>query len=134
MDTITLTDSNYLDYINQDVIAFSFSYAGSQGKKCTIYIINKLGYVFYANFAKDIKHEHVEEVCTALKTVEYGMFQSNNMDKNWRPVYLGGGNFLQINASIYDDFKNIVNERMSKDENCFLYSNWIDIVLTIIRR
>lgn len=131
MDIITLTDSNYLDYINQNVIAFSFSYAGSQGKKCTI--INKLGYVFYANFAKDIKHEHVEDVCAPLKTVECGMFQSGNKDKNWCPVYLGGGNFLQVNASIYDDFKSIVNERMNKDKNFFLYSNWIDIVLTIIR-
>ena len=131
MDVITLTDSNYKEYINQDVVAFSFSGAGSMGEKCTVYIINKAGSVFYANFAENIKYEHVKEVCPPLKTVEFGIFQSGNKDKNWCPVYMGCGNFLQVNTCIYEDFKIIVNKR-ENEEHFYLYPNWKDIVLSII--
>lgn len=132
MNIITLTDSNYVDYINQDVVAFSFSGAGSMGERCTVYIINKSGTVFCAHFNNEIKHEHIEEVCTPLKTVEYGMFSSGNKDKDWCSVYLGCGNYLQVNTSIFEDFKNIVLKRKDEEENFYLYPNWKDIVLSII--
>ena len=133
MDVITLTDSNYKEYINQDVVAFSFSGAGSMGEKCTVYIINRLGEIFRAHFNEEILHEHIEEVCQPLKTVEYGIFGSDNKDKEWSPFYLGGGNFLQIHNSILDIFKSEVEKKMNEKENFFLYSEWIDIVLSIAK-
>ena len=136
MDVITLTDSNYKEYINQDVVAFSFSGPGSMGQKCTVYIMNKAGDVFHANFAENIKHEHVKEVCPPLKTVECGCFQSRNKDKNWVPIYLGGGNFLQISSFIYNEFNRIVSQEMKIEEHnyCCLYPIWKDIVLSIINK
>ena len=78
-------------------------------------------------------HEHIEEVCQPLKTVEYGIFGSDNKDKEWSPFYLGGGNFLQIHNSILDIFKSEVEKKMNEKENFFLYSEWIDIVLSIAK-
>ena len=134
MDVITLTDSNYKEYINQDVVAFLFLWRRPQWeKKCTVYIINRLGVVFCARFNEEILHEHIEEVCPPLKTVEYGIFGSDNKDKEWCPIYLGGGShYLQVNASIYDEFINIVNQRKKEVEVFYLYPNWMDIVLSII--
>ena len=132
MDVITLTDSNYKEYINQDVVAFSFSGAGSMGEKCTVYIINRLGVVFCAHFNEEILHEHIEEVCPPLKTVKYGIFGSDNKDKEWCPISLGCGNYLQVNSSIYDEFINIVNQRKKEVEVFYLYPNWKNIVLSII--
>ena len=100
MDEIILTNDNYSNYINQDVIAFSFASGGAMGDPCSFNIVNSNGDVFYANYRDGIESKHIEEVCPPLKTLQVGVFQCVNSDEGWIPIYLGFGNQLQIRKTI----------------------------------
>lgn len=131
MEPIILTKENYKDYLNQDVIAFSFSSAGSQGDKCAINIINRKGCLFYANYGTSIDLDNVIQVCPPLKTFKVSFFQSGNENEEWHSIYLGGGNYLQIHSSVSDDFKSEIERRKEIDKFFFLYTEWIDVVISI---
>ena len=50
MNIIEINESNYQSYTNLDIAAFSFAYEGAMGEGGGIYIIDKAGQIYHANY------------------------------------------------------------------------------------
>lgn len=50
MNIIEISESNYQDYFSLDIVAFSFAYEGAMGEMGGIYIIDRGGQIYHANY------------------------------------------------------------------------------------
>lgn len=121
---IEITSSNYKDYMNLDIIAFSFAGEGAQGECGSIILITSDGTVYHTNFIRNIDIEEVFEICPTLKECTSDVFRFY-APKGWSSFYLGGGNFLIVKEEFQDAFANM--------DPYELYGQWIEILLKKVK-
>ena len=77
MNIIEINESNYLSYTNLDIAAFSFAYEGAMGERGGIYIIDKAGQIYHANyFMADqcIERDHIKDIIPIFEDLQFQMF------------------------------------------------------------
>jgi len=134
MDIIDITESNYQDYSSLDIVAFSFAYEGAMGEMGGIYIIDREGQIYHANyFLGDdcIDREHIKDVIPVFVDLEHGLMGSESNNPNWSSEYLGFGNTLLISNEIRDGFKKKVEEAKFQRTG-ELFQQWPGFVLNLI--
>ena len=65
MNVIEITESNYQDFTTLDIVAFSFAYEGAMGEMGGIYIIDRGGQIYHANYFmgdKCLDRDHIKDV------------------------------------------------------------------------
>ena len=134
MNIIEITGSNYWEYQSLDIVAFSFAYEGAMGEMGGIYIIDREGQIYHANyFLGDdcIDREHIKDVIPVFVDLEHGLMGSESNNPNWSSEYLGFGNTLLISNEIRDGFKKKVEEAKFQRTG-ELFQQWPGFVLNLI--
>ena len=134
MQTIEISESNYQDYLDLDIVAFSYAHEGAMGEPGGICMIDKAGQDYHANYywGKNAIHkDHIKDIIPVFAELELGLLGAESNNENWKSVYLGFGNILFLNKDISDDFNKKVEEAdfQSSGE---LYQHWSDIVLGLL--
>ncbi len=129
-EPIYLSKENYLDHLFLDVVAFSFAHSGAQGVGGEILVITRDASFYSMNYVYgDMTIEMCEMVCPLLRECKFGFFDADLATFDWKIIYLGGGNLLMLEESLYDRLHEQIADRPPYD----LYGEWTDIVLTDIR-
>ena len=105
MNVIEITESNYQDFTTLDIVAFSFAYEGAMGEMGGIYIIDREGQIYHANYFmgdKCLDRDHIKDVIPVFVDLEHGLLGSESKNPNWSSEYLGFGNTLLISNEIRD--------------------------------
>ena len=134
MKIIEITESNYQDYQRIDIVAFSFAFSGAMGEGGGIYIVDREGQIYHANyFLGDdcIDREHIKDVIPVFVDLEHGLMGSESNNPNWSSEYLGFGNTLLISNEILDGFKKKV-ENAKFQRAGELFQQWPGFVLDLI--
>ena len=134
MNIIEITESNYQDYSSLDIVAFSFAYEGAMGEMGGIYIIDREGQIYHANyFLGDdcIDREHIKDVIPVFVDLEHGLMGSESNNPNGSSEHLGFGNTLLISNEIRDGFKKKVEEAKFQRTG-ELFQQWPGFVLNLI--
>ena len=112
---IYLSKDNYKEFVNLDVVAFSYAHGGE------IYGMN---YVY-----GDMKIELCDEVCPPLKYCLFGIWDIEETPSGWKGVSLGAGNFLVLADPIYYQLRRQIWNMAPH----ILYGRWIDMVMNCIK-
>ena len=134
MYIIEVTESNYQDYSSLDIVAFSFAYEGAMGEMGGIYIIDREGQIYHANYILGddcIDREHIKDVIPVFVDLEHGLMGSESNNPNWSSECLGFGNTLLISNEIRDGFKKKVEEAKFQRTG-ELFQQWPGFVLNLI--
>ena len=135
MNIITISESNYQAYTSLDIVAFSFAYEGAMGEGGGIYIVDKTGQIYHANYfwGEDlIEREHIKDIIPIFEEFEFRLFGCETQNENWVSVDLGFGNSLLMIKDISADFKKKVEEANYQHPG-ELFQNWPGFVLDLIR-
>ena len=126
---ITITKENYNDYNLTDLVAISIAAGGAMGDPGAIEFITSQGRYFYANpVYENITLEQVYFACPLLSEIQLGVFGCIEKPKGWEYIYLGCGNHLLINDSIYVPFQLGTKQKQEEIKKSLLYNNWKNIV------
>lgn len=130
MEIVTyINEKNYKDYLNLDVLAFSYAHPGAMGYGGEIIVITKEAKVYSMNYAfGDMKIEMCNEVCPPLRDCVFGLFNVERTPKGWEGIRLGCGNFLVLAEPIYNQLK----QEMANMPSHILYGEWMDMVLSCL--
>lgn len=134
---IEITGTNYKEYCNIDIAAFSFAQCGAMGKRGGIQIVDSKGQMFYTNYCHDdVVYEYLDEIIPVLKECEFGMFYHTTHD-GWTSKYMGFGNHLTIKTIYKEKFDEECKRRNIDSENdekgdLYLYQQWMEIMLKIL--
>ena len=134
MNIIEISESNYQDYFSLDIVAFSFAYEGAMGEMGGIYIIDRGGQIYHANYFmgdKCLDRDHIKDVIPVFVDLEHGLLGSESKNPNWSSEYLGFGNTLLISNEIRDGFKKKVEEANLQRAG-ELFQQWPGFVLDLI--
>lgn len=134
MELIKINESNYQTYNNLDIVAFSFAYEGAMGEPGCIYIIDKNGQLYYANYfwGDDlIAREHIKDIIPVFEELEFHMFGCETKNENWVSVDLGFGNNLLMIKDLSDGFNKKVEEAHFQSYG-ELFQHWPGIVLSLL--
>lgn len=107
MNTIEINELNYQAFHKLDIVAFSVASPGAMGEGGSIYIIDKDGQLYHANYCHGenrIQGKHIKDIIPVIEDIQFGMFDSKSNNEEWIPLYLGFGNHLLIIKSLYEDF------------------------------
>ncbi len=121
MNVIEINSSNFSQYSNLDIIAFSFANIGAQGKSGDIKIVVSDGLVYHTNYANSISLEDAFCLCPPLKECKFSLFGAS-VPKGWTSFYMGGGNFLVVKDSLTE----VITKTIPKG----LYDHWIEALAT----
>lgn len=107
MNEVTYIDEkNYKDFLNLDVIAFSFAHGGAMGSGGEIIVITKDAKTYSMNYCfGEMTIEMCDEVCPPLKDCRFGFVDVEQAPEGWEGVSLGFGNFLVLSEPIYNQIK-----------------------------
>ena len=129
-EVIYIDDKNYRDYLNLDVIAFSFAYGGAMGIGGEILVITKDTNIYSMNYVFGyMTIEMCDEVCPPLKDCEFGVLEVEKTPNGWKGISLGMGNFLVLADPIY----NRIGRDLLKLRPSLRYREWQGMVLEIAR-
>lgn len=129
-EVIYIDDKNYRDYLNLDVIAFSFAYGGAMGSPGEILVITKDTNIYSMNYVfGDMTIEMCYEVCSPLKDCEFGVIEVEKTPNGWKGISLGMGNFLVLADPIY----NRIGCDLLKLRPSLRYREWQGMVLEMVR-
>lgn len=134
MKIVEISESNYQDYQSLDIVAFSFAFSGAMGEPGGIYIVERGGQIYHANYCDEkiyIEPNHIKEVIPVIDEIEFGIFGNKSDNDNWDSIYLGAGNHLVIDKSIYDGLLKKVEEAHFRYEG-ELFQHWPGFVLDLI--
>lgn len=130
-EIIEITDSNYKDYCNIDIAAFSLAQGGAMGEPGGIVIIDTGGNVYHTNYCRNnVICEHLDEIIPILKECKFGIF-SHTVPEGWHPEDLGFGNHLTIKGIYKDTFCKEWEERQSNTEN-ILFQEWSGVMMMVL--
>ena len=128
-EVIFINDKNYRDYLNLDVVAFSFAYGGAMGSGREIIVITKGAGIYSMNYVfGDMTIEMCDEVCSTLKDCEFGVLEVEKTPNGWKGIGLGMGNFLVLAEPIY----NRIGRNLLKLRPSFRYREWRGMVLELL--
>ena len=94
MEIIEISESNYQDYTNLDIVAFSFAYEGAMGEMGAIYIISRDGKIYHANYCQSddpIDTNHINDIIPVFKDISWRMFDCLSNNPDWRTIDLFAG-------------------------------------------
>ena len=134
MNIIEITESNYQNYQSLDIIAFSFAYEGAMGEPGAIYIIDRDGKIYHANYCYGndcIDTVHIKDIIPVIEEIEWQMFGCISNNDNWETQDLGFGNNLLMVKEIYDGFKEKVEEANIQRPG-ELFQQWPGFVLALL--
>lgn len=134
MNIIEICESNYQSYLNLDIVAFSFAYEGAMGEPGGIYIIDKAGQIYHANYCwadNCIERDHIKDIIPVFADLGFGLLGCESSNDNWSPVYLGFGNNLLVIKSLIDGFNKKVEEAHFEHAG-ELFQHWPGIILGLI--
>ena len=101
MSDITLTKSNYEQYLPLDIVAFSYAEGGAMGCPGEIIIVTFDQRTFVLNHCYgDLSESEIFRICPALAECEFGPFSRHSIPLGWKYYYLGAGNHLVINGRV----------------------------------
>ena len=134
MNIIEIDESNYQAYTNLDIVAFSFAYEGAMGEPGGIYIVDKAGQIYHANYFWGdnlIERDHIKDIIPVFKDLRFGLLGCETDNENWVSVDLGFGNSLSLIRNLSDGFSKKVEEAdyQSSGE---LFQHWPGIVLGLL--
>ena len=119
-ELIEITSSNYSEFKNLDVVAFSLAHAGAQGEGGGIYIITNDKKLYHTNIVKSISLNEAFKICPSLKECRFEPWRIV-VPSGWTSFYMGGGNFLVVKNGLKKYLEDCVS----------LYNEWKDILLQI---
>ena len=134
MNIIEITESNYQAYTGLDQVAFSFAYEGAMGEHGGIYIIDRAGQIYHANYLlgdDSIDRAHLNAIIPIFDELEFRLFGCETRNANWQSVDLGFGNTLFIISDISEGFHTIL-QRADFQRPGQLFQHWPGIVLTLL--
>ena len=134
MNVIEISESNYQDYNNLDIIAFSFAYEGAMGEPGSIYIIDKDGQIYRAMYCWSdncLERDHIKDIIPVFENLEFGLLGCESNNENWQTVSLGFGNSLIMAKAISEGFNQKVEEAHFQNIGD-LYQHWPGIVLGLL--
>ena len=125
-----ITQTNYQNFKNLDIIAFSCAECGAMGEHGGIIMVDAKGYVYHTNML-DVSEEVLYSVCPPLKDCSWGFFgHCEKLPEGWAHQYLGCGNHLLVKDGYVEELKKRAKGINSVGE---LYQKWLVIVLTMIK-
>lgn len=127
---IYISRENYKEYINLDVVAFSYAHGGAQGVGGEIIVITKDAKIYSMNYVYDMEIEMCDKVCPPLKDCIFGLWDVEETPNGWKGFRLGAGNFLLLAEPLYHQLK----RQMFKLAPHKLYGAWMDMVLNCIKQ
>ena len=131
-EIIKLTKDNYKDYQLNEVVALSIAESGAMGEPGNFEIVTNKGEVYIANpLYDDISLQAVFEFCPILFHIRIGTTGCISKPNGWQYLYLGFGNHLFINDSIYTQFQ-IGLKYVENKRPYYLYNEWMGIVKDIV--
>jgi len=134
MNIIEINESNYQDYTKLDIVAFSFAYEGAMGEMGGIYIIDKAGQIYHANYFWGdnlIDRDHIKDIIPVFKDLEFGLLGCETSNENWESVDLGFGNSLLVTNTISEAFNKKVEEA-NFERSGQLFQHWPGFVLGLL--
>ena len=134
MNIIEINESNYQSYTNLDIAAFSFAYEGAMGEGGGIYIIDKAGQIYHANyFMADqcIERDHIKDIIPIFDDLEFGLLGCETSNEDWKSVDLGFGNSLLVTNTISEAFNKKVEEA-NFERSGQLFQHWPGFVLDLL--
>ena len=125
-----ITQTNYQNFKNLDIIAFSCAECGAMGEHGGIIMVDAKGYVYHTNML-EVSEEVLFSVCPPLKDCCWGFFgHCEKLPEGWMHQYLGCGNHLLVKDGYVEELKKRAKGINSVGE---LYQKWLVIVLTMIK-
>ena len=134
MNIIEINESNYQSYQNLDIVAFSFAYEGAMGEPGGIYIIDKAGQIYHANYYYGddrIARDHIKDIIPVFTELKFGIMGCETRNENWVYVNLEYGNSLFMIKDIYDGFMKKAEEA-NYQYSYQLYRPWKGMVLSLL--
>ncbi len=113
MNIKEINESNYQDYTNLDIVAFLYAEAGAMGEHGAIYIIDRDGQMYHANYCmydNSINPNHIKEIIPVYENLGSALSDSETQKANWVLEDLGFGNTLYMIREIGDNFNKVVKE------------------------
>lgn len=117
METVEINSTNFKQYQNLDIIAFSFAHPGAQGEAGGIKIMTSDGILYHTNYKRSITLDDAFLVCPPLKECKFELF-GGSTPEGWISFYVGGGNFLVVRKQFEDTITGIIP--------IGVYNNWIE--------
>ena len=135
MNVIEISECNYKNYCSLDIVAFSFAYPGAQGEMGAIYMIDRDGRIYHANYCQKegIRVEHIKEIIPVFEDIEFGVFDSRSKNEKWTSMYLGGGNHLLFIKDFYDALCQKIDESHFKYRS-ELFQYWPGFILGLLEK
>ena len=134
MNIFEITESNYQDYSSLDIVAFSYAYPGAMGEMGAIYIIDRDGQIYHANYCYGddcINIDHIKDFIPVFVDLEHGLLGSDSKNPDWISEYLGYGNTLLMLKEISDGFQKKV-QTANIQHSGELFQQWPGFVLDSI--
>ena len=134
MNVIEITESNYQDYPSIDIVAFSHAYSSAMGEPGGIYIIDRDGQIYHANYYYGDNHldsNHIKDIIPIFEGIKWGLMDCEANNDEWEAVDLGFGNNLLMLKEMSDGFY-----QKAKAANIQhvgeLYRKWPRFVLSLL--
>lgn len=136
MKIIDINEFNYQDYQGLDIVAFSFAFSGAMGEGGGIYIVERNGQIYHANYCYDdnsINPDHIKVVIPVIEDIDLGVFGNKSNNNRWDSVYLGYGNHLCYVNELSEEFRKIAMQEKYKYPGN-LFQDWPGIILGLLRK
>ena len=134
MKIIEISESNYRDYMSLDIVAFSFAYEGAMGEMGAIYMIDRDGQIYHANYCQGndpIDPSHIKDIIPVFKDISWRMFDCLSNNPDWKTVDLFAGNHLLMVDGIYAGFIKKVQEA-NLEHPSRVFQRWPGFVLGLL--
>ena len=134
MKIIEISESNYRDYMSLVIVAFSFAYEGAMGEMGAIYMIDRDGQIYHANYCQGndpIDPSHIKDIIPVFKDISWRMFDCLSNNPDWKTVDLFAGNHLLMVDGIYAGFIKKVQEA-NLEHPSRVFQRWPGFVLGLL--
>ena len=137
-NVIEVTKANLKECLNLNIIAFHWAAGGACGEGGAIVFITKEGKVFHSNYIYPgyVETEDLFKIFPPLSEFCPGVFGGGYYPPEWKDQYLGLGNYLVINESIWEAFTNMADKELeiknATGDRVILYNIWVEIVLKVL--
>ena len=125
-ERITLTPTNYKEFLPINIIAFSFAEGGAMGEGGSIIIVSDDGMSYHLNYVRDDWYDDcIYEICPILKECSFSAFERLKYPTGWVYKSMGFGNHLLIHKLLEKQFSEATKDFQAPWE---YYENWEQII------